>query len=107
MKSIQRRFKKILLRNPYWSSYISFCEAIRSQKFSKKTIAIWFNKLVEKDDYDSKERRDILRRLSVLSNLHEEGWFGGLNDSLDRSNSKVDKFYVPLERRQNRAKIYS
>ena len=52
MKSLERRFNNITRLNPYWSSYICFTEAIKEQCFSKRTITNYFNKLVEKDDYD-------------------------------------------------------
>jgi len=67
MRSLQRRFNNITGGNPYWSSYICLAEAIDEQGFSRQTISKWFNKLVEKDDYDKKDRRAILKHLSKLS----------------------------------------
>ncbi len=68
MKSIQRRFDDISNKNPYWSSYICFAEAIKQQKFNKESIQIWFNKLVNKDDYDKKDKKTLLDQLYILSN---------------------------------------
>lgn len=73
MRSIQRRFEKIAKRNPLWSSYICFAEAVKFQQFSRDTIHYWFNKLVEKDDYAKSEKKDILKYLCDLSNMREEG----------------------------------
>jgi hypothetical protein len=67
MKSLERRFNKITKENPYWSSYICFAEAISGQKFSRQTIHRWFNKLVEKDDYDKKDKRALLKQLIELT----------------------------------------
>ncbi len=71
MRSIKRRFKKILTKNPCKSSYICFSEAIRGQKFSKQTIHRWFAKLVDKNDYCRSEKRAILSHLDNLSNTFE------------------------------------
>ena len=71
MKSLERRFKKAATEknNLFLSSYVHFTKAIRGQKFNrKKIIHFWFNKLVEKDDYDKKDRRDVLKFLEELSN---------------------------------------
>ncbi len=67
MRSIERRFNSIASKNPYWSSYICFAEAIKSQSFSKEIIHHWFYKLVEKNDYDKKDVRQILKHLASLS----------------------------------------
>ena len=57
MKSIERRFKNIEEKNPFWSSYICFAEAIQGQRFSKQTVHRWFQKLVDKDDYAKKKKK--------------------------------------------------
>lgn len=72
MRSIERRFNNITERNPFWSSYICFAEAIKGQKFSKQMIHRWFSKLVAKDDYDNKDKKDILAHLAELSNTPED-----------------------------------
>lgn len=66
MRSIERRYNNISEKYPEWSSYSRFAEAIRGQKFAKRTIHFWFNQLVEKDDYDQNEKRKILRQLENL-----------------------------------------
>lgn len=63
MKSLNRRFKNIQEKNPYWSSLICFMEAIRGQRFSKDTLYRYFNKLVDKDDYQKEQRKDILKNI--------------------------------------------
>lgn len=66
MKSLKRRFKNISDRNPEWSSYICFAEAIKGQHFSKNTIRRWFSCLVENDDYNKSEKRVVMSHLSDL-----------------------------------------
>ena len=72
MKSIERRFNNILKKNPYWSSYICFAEAIKAQNFSDQTMRHWFNKLVDKDDYDKSDKKALLSFLDGLTNSAEE-----------------------------------
>lgn len=67
MKSIERRFNNIKKGNPYWSDYMCFAEAVMGRKFSRQIIARHFNKLVDKDDYDRKDKRSLLKQLTELS----------------------------------------
>lgn len=69
MKSLERRFNNITEKNPFWSSYICFAEAIVYQRFSRSIIHRWFQKLVDKDDYARNEKRAILEHLENLTNL--------------------------------------
>ena len=68
MKSLERRFNNITEKNPNWSSYTCFAEAVKGRGFSKQAISRWFNKLVEKDDYAKNEKRAVLGFLIDLSN---------------------------------------
>ena len=72
MKSLQRRFNNIIKMNPYWSSYICFTEAVIDQRFSRQTVHRWFNKIVDKNDYDKKDKKIILSHLLNLSNGLED-----------------------------------
>ena len=66
MKSIERRFLGNVHRFPLWSTYICFASAIKGQKFNYRVIKNWFNKLVDPDDYASKDKRAILNHLKNL-----------------------------------------
>ena len=66
MRSIERRFKNIEKRNPELSSFICFCKTIKGQKFSTNIIHRWFNKLVDKNDYSHKEKREIFKHFEQL-----------------------------------------
>lgn len=67
MRSIQRRFEIIKNQNPYWSDYICFAESVVGMDFGRPSLSRWFNKLIEKDDYDKKDRNQISEFLVDLS----------------------------------------
>lgn len=67
MKSLERRFNNISRLNPKWSSYICFAEALKKQNFNRKTIYYWFNRLVEKNDYDKADKYELVKCLISLS----------------------------------------
>lgn len=71
MKSIKRRFLKIQKENPNLGDYIVFARAIAGGNFTRARIARAFNELVPKDDYDQKDKKDLLGLLC-----------GGQNDNL-------------------------
>ena len=76
MKSLQRRFNNISKQNPYWGSWTCFAGAVRDQEFSKRTISKHFNALVEKDDYDKRDKKELIKNLLSLSqNITEESMF--------------------------------
>ena len=72
MRSIERRYRSMEIKNPLWSSYICFVEAVKNQHFNRQAISRWFSKLVEKDDYARNEKKQILNHLEDLSNLVED-----------------------------------
>ena len=76
MKSLERRFKDIESKNPNYSSYICFAEAIDKQRFSRRAIRHWFDKLVDKDDYAVDEKNEVLRHLCTLAKPTEDDQIG-------------------------------
>lgn len=60
MKSIKRNFDKIVTNNPGWSTYTCFAMAIVGKDFRNETIRRWFNKLVNKEDYSSRDKKEVL-----------------------------------------------
>jgi len=67
MRSIERVFNKVKKENPNWSDYIYFAATVEDRNFSRQTIARYFNKLVDKNDYDPKEKKELLQQLFKLS----------------------------------------
>ena len=60
-------FQNISRLNPYYSSWVCFCEAIEGRKnISNKIVKKYFYKLVDRDDYAKGERRELLNFLFSL-----------------------------------------
>jgi hypothetical protein len=66
MRSLKARFHRVSKDNPLWSSFVSFTEAIKDQRFSSKIIYQWFDSLVDKDDYSKQDKRAIFSHLLNL-----------------------------------------
>ncbi|KKS58164.1 MAG: hypothetical protein UV24_C0030G0005 [Candidatus Nomurabacteria bacterium GW2011_GWA2_42_41] len=75
MKSIERKFIDTIKKYPSHSSFICFSKAIKSQHFSRDMIKRWFNKLVDKDDYDQKDKRKLFEHFELLTNTPEDNLF--------------------------------
>ena len=70
MPSFTYQFQEIQKENPYWSSWVCFCETLKKRNLrDEKKIRKYFNKLVEKDDYDKGEKAELIRYL-----VSEEFW---------------------------------
>lgn len=54
-------------KNIFLSSYICFALAISQQGFGTQAISRWFNKLVQKDDYDKRDKKSLLAHLMCLT----------------------------------------
>jgi hypothetical protein len=68
MKSLERRFQIEQDKNPNLSSLVNFGRAVEYQNFNEVSITRWFNKLVEKDDYDGADKKLIIEHMVGLSN---------------------------------------
>ncbi len=66
MTKLEISFKLLQGKNPYWSSYTCLANAVMGKGFEKMTIGQVFKKLVEKDDYEKKNRDRILEFLYGL-----------------------------------------
>lgn len=67
MRSIQRRFNTIQMNQEYWSSLTCFAMTVFGKNYNVQAIHRWFYKLVDKDDYDWRDKRKILEFLCVLT----------------------------------------
>jgi len=76
MRSIERRFEQVKKENPYWSTYVSFAVAIKNQSFDHELIRVWFNKLVDKDDYIKNEKSEIIDYLCYYTNSLRRPLYG-------------------------------
>lgn len=75
MNSISDRFKKIREKNILFSDYICFCEVITNRRYTEKAISKNFNKLVDKYEYDRKDKKRILSHLQTLLKPLNESTF--------------------------------
>lgn len=67
MRSLNRRFNQRQKANPCWSTWTCFADSIMEQNFKKETIREKFNELVEKDDYEKKDKMQLLKYLYSVS----------------------------------------
>ena len=77
MKYIRVRFEKETAKNPNTGSYFCFLKAVKGQSFSEKQIRVYFGKLVDKDDYSRSDRKSLIKQLTALSNMREDGQIEG------------------------------
>jgi len=73
MKSLQARFNKMEKKNPFYSTYINFAEAITDQNFTRKSIVAWFPKLVKENDFSQTDKKHLLDHLERLTKVTEDG----------------------------------
>ena len=67
MKSIKRLFDKVSKENPNLGSVIIFNRIVSGKNFSHDRIARWFNVLVDKEEYDRSEKKEILEYVYLLN----------------------------------------
>ncbi|MFZ3011417.1 MAG: hypothetical protein WA060_00225 [Minisyncoccia bacterium] len=67
MKSIKRLFDKVSKENPNLGSVIIFNRIVSGKNFSRDRIARWFNLLVDKEEYDRSEKKQILEYIYLLN----------------------------------------
>jgi hypothetical protein len=67
MKSIKRLFEKVAREHPNWGSVIVFNHIVGGKNFSHDRIARWFNILVDKEEYDKTDKKEILDYIYLLN----------------------------------------
>ena len=55
-----------------------FSHAVKQQRFSRNMLSRWFNKLVEKDDYERSDKKKLVEHLSKLSSGVEDNGLEGI-----------------------------
>ena len=73
MRSLKRRFENKAKKHFGYSDYLIFCEAIRGQNFSERTIRFWFGNLVNPSDYIRSDKKSIITHLLELNKPLEDG----------------------------------
>lgn len=72
MRSLERRFNDLEKKRTAISSLLNFAGAITERNFSDGIIRRWFNQLVDREDYDKKDKRIILEFLFLLSSTEDD-----------------------------------
>ncbi len=62
-------------KQPNFSTYICFTNAVKYQNFSRRSLSCWFDILVDKEDYEQKDRNVLIGQLNNLSVLLEDYTF--------------------------------
>ena len=91
MKSIKRRFTSIQKRQPYWSSFACFAVSVWGQELNRQTIHRWFYRLVDSEDYDRSDRKEIFYYLERLTNekVSYMEWLLNTNLVIEESETKA------------------
>lgn len=72
MKSIERSFNNLQKKNQQWSSYVCFRKAIKGKKYTDRSVREAFYRCVHKDDYDEKDKKNIIDELQDITKGLEE-----------------------------------
>lgn len=72
MRSIERRFDLYKSKDPTLGDYLVLVKAVKGQNFTRIIIAHWFKKLIDKDDYDIKDKNQLIKHLLHLSSMAED-----------------------------------
>ncbi|KKR43864.1 MAG: hypothetical protein UU10_C0002G0023 [Parcubacteria group bacterium GW2011_GWF1_40_6] len=98
MKSIQRLFEKIAREHPNWGSVIVFNHIVNGKNFSHDRIARWFNLLVDKEEYDRSEKKQILEYIYLLNSPLNRTKNDGIKPSRREKIRKTDKDDINAKR---------
>jgi hypothetical protein len=67
MRSVLCLCRRVEKREPDYSSYLCLAHAVRGRGFSRETLGIALQRLVDKDDYNTRDKRRLLDNLGYLS----------------------------------------
>ena len=110
MKSIRRSFEKVVKENPSWGSIIVFNHIVDGKNFSHDRIARMFNILVDKEEYDKSEKKEILEYV-YLMNIPKKSLNRTKNDGIspirEAKRQKIDKDVTNINKVTKNKKIYA
>jgi len=69
MKDLKARFELMSQKYPNHGDYFLFGRAIEGTGMQPDTLRRWFNKLVSKEEYEQKDKRDLFEHLYHLANV--------------------------------------
>lgn len=68
MKTLQFHFQKEQARHQNLGDYSCLYHAVKNKNFNEETISRWFTFLVNENDYERSDRRELVRQLAEASN---------------------------------------
>jgi len=71
MRSIEKRFMRYAKKNPSLGLYFCLKEAVTGRKFSSVSLSRAFNRLVPKEDYDPKCKKELIAELICSTNTQK------------------------------------
>lgn len=74
---MEDKFKAAQENHPTWGDYIVLRSLVKGKGFRRSYIEKWFKKLVPKDDYDPRDRKELIRQLEE-SSVEKGEKFNGL-----------------------------
>jgi len=72
MRSIERRFNSIQAENSELGDILCLYKAVQCGKYSRRAINNHFANLISRDDFDTKDKKKLLRQLYEASNCAED-----------------------------------
>lgn len=93
MKQIKIHYQKVKETNPLLSNYSCLAKVVKGKKFSRFTILQNFNKLVDKSEYEAKDKTKLIDYLYKLSNPSVEQRLKGKNGSDEENLYEDDTSY--------------
>ena len=73
MASIEKAFRRSCEKHPNHSTYICYLRAVRGWCLTRRSVAHWFKRLVDPDDYVPKERCVSVAHIHNLSQQNTGG----------------------------------
>jgi len=72
MRSLEARFRRCQKKHQEVGDFVNLGRAVKDQKFSEQTIRRFFNKLIEKDDYSSGDKQQLIKHLIGLTTPEDD-----------------------------------
>ena len=94
MRSIERLFEKVQKENPGWGSVVVFNHIADGKNFTHDRIARWFNILVDKQEYDKSEKKELLEYVYLLNSMLNRTKNGGILPSREEIKIKNNKLPI-------------
>jgi hypothetical protein len=72
MRSIERRFQRENEKHHDWATLACYERAVAGQRFKPALMHVWFNRLVDKEDYLKIMKKGLYAKFDRLTNRAED-----------------------------------